>query len=212
MSLDEVQEDDRFRVEIGLADLGRIGLLGQVAGETRHPVADVVRGLVDVSLRSELEVDARAPVGALRGDLGDPLDTSDAVLDDLGDLGLDDVGRGSEVFGLDGHDRRLDVGQLADGQPRRGEQTEYDQQQADHRRQHGAAHREFRQSHVRAPSDAFDARAVGASWSVTGAPSRSFCVPFGDHLFTGREPRQDLHLADPALAGPHLALLGATVL
>ncbi len=86
---------------------------GSCVGDARDAVAHVVRGLVDVAIGHELEVDARAAVDALRGDLGDALEARDALLDHLGDLGLDHVGRGTAVGGLDRHDRRLDLGQLA---------------------------------------------------------------------------------------------------
>ena len=147
----------------------------------------------------------------------------DAILDHLRDLGLDDVGGGAEIFGLDRHDGRFDIGQLADRQPRGGEQAEDDEQQADDGREDRSSDRELGQPHVGAPSAAFDAPPPASPGTVTGAPSRSFCVPSVTTCSptarpatictspTRRSPVRDLALLDAVVAHDeheNVALLG----
>ena len=125
---DQIQPKDHVVVGIDLGDVRRIRLLRQIVEQAGHPVAHVVRGRVDVSADIELDVDARAPVLADRFNRPDRLDTGDAILDHLGDPGLDHVCGGARIDRVDGHDGRIDVRILAQRQALEGNQPERKQQ------------------------------------------------------------------------------------
>jgi hypothetical protein len=144
----EGEPHDRLRVAVGLGDLRRVRLGGQLRRDAPDAVAHVVRGLVDVAVERELDDHRRALVAARGGQLDDALEARDLVLDDLRDARLDDFRGGAAVGRVDGHDRRVDVGVLAHRQVhRRGEADEHEEQRQ-HGREHRPANGEFRDLHA----------------------------------------------------------------
>src|SRR5690606_30220052 len=82
---------DGARIAVRLGNLRRIDFIRQ---STRHPgnlVADIVGRLVDVPAHRELHRNVGAAIAAAGVDRGDTLDAVDLVLDELGDLGFDDL-------------------------------------------------------------------------------------------------------------------------
>jgi hypothetical protein len=125
----EHEPEDRRGVGVGLGDLRRVGLLGQLAERAADAVAHVVGGVVDVARELELDADGGAAVAAARGDLAHALDAGGAVLEDLRDAGLDHRGGGAGVVGVDRDHRRVDVRILAHrGRGERGQAEDHQQQ------------------------------------------------------------------------------------
>jgi hypothetical protein len=120
----QVQDDDRRGVGVGLGDLGRVGLVGQVRRHPADRVAHVVGGRVEVAVQGEGDGDLRTAVARGAVDAVDALDPGDLALDDLGDPLLDDLGRGAAIGGRDRHHRRIDARQLADRQALEGGQAD----------------------------------------------------------------------------------------
>ncbi len=106
-------EDEGLGVGVGLGDLRRIGLIGQVRGDPRDGVAHVIGRVVQPAVQSEGNIDLRAAVAAGGIDPVDPLDAGDLLLDDLSDALLDHLGGGAPIVGADRHLGRIDVGQFA---------------------------------------------------------------------------------------------------
>ena len=125
------QPDDDVVTAVALLDFRRLGLVGQVVGYRRDPVANVVGGAVDIAIQRELDVDLRFAIGTAGFDRDDALDTGDAVFEQLGDARLDDTGGGARVVGLDADDGRIDGRILLQRQALHGQQAEGDQQQRD---------------------------------------------------------------------------------
>ncbi len=124
----QVQPHDDVFVAVDLLDVRRLGLHRELIQDAGDAVADVVGGAVDVAVDVELHRDLGAPVLAAGLHGADALDAGDAVFDQLRDAGLDHVGRGAGVDGLDGDHRRVDVRILAQRQAVEGDQTKGDQQ------------------------------------------------------------------------------------
>src|SRR5690606_26964878 len=85
------------------------------------------------------------------GDGLDALDARDRVLQDLRDLGLDDLGAGARILGPDGDDRLVDVRVLADREQAEGHEPEKDDHQADDRREDRTADEELEGGHATSP-------------------------------------------------------------
>ena len=99
----------RACIGVLFADLRRAHVLRQIAHGPRDPVADIVRGGVDIAVEVELQVDARAAVGTRRTQCLYALDAADLILDHRGDPAFNDVGRRAGIGGADGNDRRRHV-------------------------------------------------------------------------------------------------------
>lgn len=119
----QVQDDDRRSVGVGLGDLRRVGLIGQVAGYTADGVAHVIGRRVQIAVQVERDADVRAAVARRAVDPVDALDAGDLALDHLGDALFDDFSRGAAIAGRDRDHRRIDARQLTDRQRGVGRQT-----------------------------------------------------------------------------------------
>src|SRR5690606_8974512 len=128
---------DRAGVAVRLGDLRRIHFVREPARHPGNLVADVIRRLVDVAAHGKLDGDVGTAVTAAGVDRGNTLDTVDLILDELGDLGFDNLRRGPGIAGADGHDGRAGVGILAQRQLHEGERPENHQHQTDHGGEYG---------------------------------------------------------------------------
>ncbi len=84
--------------------------------DARDTITDVIGGRIDIAFDIELDADARTLIATIGLDLEDAFDTRNTIFDDLRDLVLDDVGRGSAISRLYRNDRAVDVGILAQRQ------------------------------------------------------------------------------------------------
>ena len=82
-----------LRVDVELLDDGRFGVQGQLADGAGDLVAHILGGDVDVAFEGEGDRDPRHALARVRGELLDALDGVDRGLDDIGDIGLHDLGR-----------------------------------------------------------------------------------------------------------------------
>ena len=87
-------EDDGERAEAELHDQGIAGLLGEVLLVEADLIADVLGGEVEVGPPFELDADDGDAFRSLRGDLFDPIDRADDLLERPGQDVLDVLGRG----------------------------------------------------------------------------------------------------------------------
>ena len=213
----EVQPHHRIGVGVDLGDLGDVGLVGQIADHPADAVAHVVGGLVHVAVERELEVDRGAFVAAGGGELDQAGQAGDPVLDHLGDLGLDHVGRGAAIAGADRDDRRVDVGQFAHRQQAERHHAEDDEQRRDHGGEHRTADRDVGQEHASASAllglpSPVPLPPTGGGWRVAGQRHRRAVAhlerAFDDHLLADRDAAHDLDDAGLTPADPDLALDG----
>ena len=154
------EPDDRVGVGVGLADDRLVDVGRQLPARAADGVAHVVGGVLDVAVERELDIDRGAPVAAGRVDDIDAVDAGELVLDDARDLGFDHLRRGAGIGGVDRDDGPVDVRQFAQRQPREGDGAEGDDDEREHRRQHGAADGEIGERHRAAPTRGAAAAAV----------------------------------------------------
>ncbi len=145
------QEDDRLRIGIDLAHLGRQRVLGQIVDRPRDAIAHVVGRRVHVPAGPELDRDIRSPIGRARDDRIDALDPRQPFLERLGDPAFDDRRRGAGIDRSDRYDRRIGFGIFANGQLQEGHDPDHRQQDRADRRDHRPADREIGQHHEGAP-------------------------------------------------------------
>ena len=143
----QVQVHHRLSIGFALRDFRRVHLGGQLAHHPRDTVANIVHCLLDVTVERELDVDARPFIAAGGLQLVDALHASDTVLDDLRHLVFHHLGGSTAISGLHGNHRRVDIGELADREPRHGHQPHDDQQSAEHHGEDGTTDGEFREAH-----------------------------------------------------------------
>ncbi len=84
-----------LRVDVELLDDRRFGVERQLADRARDLVAHILGRDVDVALGGEHDGHLRHALARVRGELVDALDGVDRRLDDVGDVGLHDLGRGA---------------------------------------------------------------------------------------------------------------------
>ena len=198
-------DHDGFGAGVRLHDLRRIGFRRQPADHARDAIAHVVGGVVDVAVHVELDADLGALVLAVGLDLEDSFDAGDRVLDGLRDLRFDNWRADApRVGGRDRDNRALDVRILAHRQPLQRHEAEDHQQQADHRREDGAANRNFGDQHRRGLL-----AHVAAATLRRHVPSRTCCVPSMTTRSSFSKPLDDLDVARAPLADVHFAALDA---
>jgi hypothetical protein len=120
--------DHRVGVRIRLGNLRVVDLGRNPAAHAGDLVAHVVRGLVHVAIDIELERDPGALLARTRPDDLQAVDRRDFLLDQLGDLGFDDLGGRTRIRGVDRDRRRIRAWVLAHRQPaERQDSDEHDQ-------------------------------------------------------------------------------------
>src|SRR5690606_3012953 len=167
--------DHRIVVVVALRDPRLVDLVRQIAAHARHRVPHVVGRLVDVPARLELDRGPAAAAPAARADRLNAGDARHRALDDLHDVGIDDLRRRPGIGRAHGDHGGVDVGQLAHGQAHQRGQAEHDQQHAEHRGEYRALDAEIG-DHALSPSVTEPASASGVSRTVL--PSRSRCMPW----------------------------------
>ena len=140
-------EDDRERAEAELHDQRLAGLLGQILLVEADLVADVLGGEVEVGPPLELDADDRDALRGLRGDLLDPVDRADDLLEGPGQDVLDVLGRGARIGRDDGDGRELEVGEEVEPQPRERDGAQDDEDHRHHGRRDFFLDREFGELH-----------------------------------------------------------------
>ena len=163
----EGQPDDRVRVGLDLGDHRLVDRVGQLRAHARDAVAHVGRCAVRIALEAEAHGDLALLGARDRREHVDSLDAGDRILERLGDLRLDDVGRRAQVFRRDGDRRLVDLRVFAHLQPRIRNEPEQQDDQRQHRGEHGPPDADIRYAH---------AISAGSSPSRPSAEARR-CAP-----------------------------------
>ena len=143
----EGEIDHRLGVGLDLGDDRLVDLVRQLAAHPRDPVAHVVGRGIGVAVEPEAGRDLALLGPADRADVVDPLDAGERLLEHLGDLGFDDVGRGALEGRVDRDHRLVDLRVFAHAQALVGNDPDQDHDQRHDGRQHRAADREIGQEH-----------------------------------------------------------------
>ena len=143
--------EDRLGVGLDLGDDRLVDLVRQAAAHAADAVAHIRGCHVGVDIRPEANLDEAALLAAGRGDDLDAFDAGDRVLQDLRDLRLDDLGRGTAIVGTDRDDRLVDVRIFPNRQTAIGDDADQHHEQAQHRREDGPADEEFEEAHGAGP-------------------------------------------------------------
>ena len=110
-------------------------------------LAHLLRFDVDVVAELELDEDLRDAFARGRAQRADALDGVDLLLEDVGDLGLDGLGRGPLQHRGDGDEGHVDVGVEIGVEPPQADQAEHDQPDVEHQGEDRPADREEWQVH-----------------------------------------------------------------
>ncbi len=175
-----VDRDPHHRVGVAvvLGDLRFVDFIGQFGPDPRHGVADVVRRLVDIT--AGLELDHRATArraGSMEVMVLMPAIAGDGALDHLGDVRVDDLGRGAGVGRGHADDRRIHVRQLADRQAEQRGDAEYHDQHAEDGGEDRPFDAEVGDVHGPAEPPPDGPAVITLFETCTGSPSRSRCKP-----------------------------------
>ena len=133
----EGEVEDRLGVGLDLRDHRLVDLVGQQGAHPADPVAHVVGGGIGVAVEPEADRDLALLLPADRAHVVDALDAGQRLLQNLGDLALDDVGRRALEGGIDRDHGLVDLGVLAHREAAVGDQAD----QGDDQRHHGREHR-----------------------------------------------------------------------
>ena len=139
--------EDRLRIRLDLGDDRFVDLVRHAPAHAADAVAHVGGRDVGIDVGAEAHGDLAALLAAGRGDDLDAFDAGDRVLQDLRDLGLDDLGGGAAIDRLHRDDRLVDIGIFADGEAAIADDADQHHQQAQHRREDGPADEELEQAH-----------------------------------------------------------------
>ena len=147
----EREPDDGIGVGLDLGDHRLVDVVGQTRAHARHPVAHIGRRTIDIARELEAHRDLARFIARSRGQGLDAFDARERILERLGDLAFDDLGRSAAVIGADIDHRLVDLRIFAHRQTR----VRHRANQRDDERQHGRKHRtadaQIRQTHERAP-------------------------------------------------------------
>ena len=124
---------DRLRVHVALDDDGRVGLVGQLVGDSLDLLARVDGRRVGIRREVELERHARPLIARRRGDLLDARHRGQRVLDRLDDLLLHRLRARARVLDRDGHIRRVERRQELHAYAVVAVEAEHDKERDDHR-------------------------------------------------------------------------------
>ena len=116
------------------ATVGALASRGKRGLHRGDAVAHVLHRAAHVGVERELDARLAAALEAARGDALDAGDAVERLLDRLGHLALDRLGRRARVGDVDEGDRRRDVGHLLDAQLAVREQAEHAQRHHHHGR------------------------------------------------------------------------------
>jgi hypothetical protein len=120
-------------------DFRRVGLVGKVVQDARHPVPDVVDRGFQVAVEIKLHRHFGNPVAADGIDGADALDPADGVFDDLGHAGFDNRCGRTGICCFDGDHRRVDIRVFPHRKSFETDEAAHYQQQAEDRRQYRAS-------------------------------------------------------------------------
>ena len=118
------QPQDGLGIGVRLCDHRLFDVHRQPAANPRDPVADVVRGGLDIPIQFEFDRDPRRLFLARRRHVLDAFDPVDRTFDDLGHRGFDNLCRSTVIHGDDRNFWRIDVGHFAVLQPRGRDQAD----------------------------------------------------------------------------------------
>ena len=138
--------EDRRRVGVELLDDGLVDVPWELREDAVHVVAHLLRGDVDVLLEDERDEDLRDALGRDRAQLVDARDRVDRLLDLVGDLGLDLLGRGAREARDDDDGREVDVREAVDAEARVADAADDDEHEDEDRREDGPADAETGES------------------------------------------------------------------
>ena len=131
-------------------------------------VPDVAGGGVEIGVERELHGDLAHAFPARGGQIADPGNGVDRLLDRLGDLRLHDLRRGAGIAGDDGDRRGIHRRIFANTHLRERQPPGEGDQQRDHQRQHRSSDAQFSEAHV----EGVFSRAAAAAWAGV-LPDRS---------------------------------------
>ena len=133
------QPDDRGGVGFDLGDHRFVDILRQTLADPRDTVSHIGSRRIGFAIEAESHRDLTLLGSRDRGQDIDTLDTGNRVLHDLGDLGLDDLGRGTQILGIDRDHRQVDLGIFAHRQPVVADRAQQHQHQGQDGREDRAA-------------------------------------------------------------------------
>ena len=135
---------DRNLRRIEAAHNRRIDVFGQVALRQADFIAHFLRRHVHVFFQNEGDGDGRNALAGRRAHFVDARQSSNRVLDFLGDFGLDRFRRAARQRRDDRHRRKIDFGKAVDAEPEKRRRADHHQNQDQHRRKHRTTHANFR--------------------------------------------------------------------
>ena len=171
--------EDRRVVGVTLRHRRGLHAKRQQALDLRDPRLDVLQRELDVAIDIERRDDAREVAPRLRRDLDDATHLREHVLDRVDEAGLDVLGRCAGPRNADGHGRVVDVGKLADPDPRHRDDADQDGAEHQHPREHRTPETEVGDVQA-APSGrcaSSERRSAIASRGVMAAPLRPDRAP-----------------------------------
>ncbi len=148
-ALGDRHPDDREGIGLDLGDDRLVDFVGQPGPHARDLVADVGGGGIGVARDAEANIDVAALGPRGRGHQLDPFDAGQRVLEHLGDLRLDHLGRGAGVGGLHADHRFVDLRVLAHREPGVRDHADHQHQQRQHAGQHRPADAQLEKRHRR---------------------------------------------------------------
>ena len=172
----------RVGVAIVLDDARLVGAFRQARPDAADSVAHIVGGFVDIAADFEHDDGAAAIAPAVGRDRLDAGNAGDGALDDLGYVGIDDVGGGTDIGRGHRDDGGIDIRQFAHRNRQQSRDAHDDDHQARHQRQHRTADREIGQCH---DADARSARLLAERVPSLGDRKQ------GRRPFTGAVPEED---------------------
>ncbi len=163
----EGDPDDRAGVGFDLGDHRFVDVRRQAVAHAGNAVAHVRGRRIRIALELETHGNLAVLLPGNRGDDIDAFNAGQRILQGLGDLRFDNLGRGAAVGRIDGHHRLVDLRVFAHRQPGIRHQPDQHDGERKHRGKNRPPDAQIGNLHCAAPADA----------ALTGAPSRSFICP-----------------------------------